>query len=467
MVEATSPVKEPSWITGRLLWRIQNLSKTMKRSILFLPLLWAPPLIAQVELFDGRTPVTAGVISGSDKLPFSDVSASAGSRLKNITVTQFLTDFDLLTGTDFLSPAAIAAAYQGLDADLTTWAGVTPSANGISVVSAANYAAMRALLDLEPGTDFLSVSAIAAAYQPLDADLTSIASLTTTSTGRSLLTMGADPNADRLLFWDDSAGAYTYLTLGTNLSITGTTLNAAGGGGGGTLDPLNFTAASTLTIATGAVTATQTIHVLAAESGTSDTLDSIAGGVEGDVLIVRPDSGDSITLSDGTSGGDNLDLAGQNVLLNSTNESVTLVFNGTNWTILAVSPSLLTVDLTGQQTDTWIIAASDETTALTTGTNKVTFEAPYSATITGIGASLTTAPTGSILIADVNVAAGSVMATDKLDIDVSEKTTRTGATAPVITNTTVTAGDIITVDIDQIGSTIAGAGLKIYITHTH
>lgn len=41
-----------------------------------------------------------------------------------------------------------------------------------------------------------------------------------------------DPGADRLMFWDDSAGIITWLTLGTNLSITGTTLNAAGGGGG-------------------------------------------------------------------------------------------------------------------------------------------------------------------------------------------------------------------------------------------
>lgn len=35
-----------------------------------------------------------------------------------------------------------------------------------------------------------------------------------------------DPNADRIMFWDDSAGAMEWLTLGTNLSITGTTLNA-------------------------------------------------------------------------------------------------------------------------------------------------------------------------------------------------------------------------------------------------
>lgn len=36
-----------------------------------------------------------------------------------------------------------------------------------------------------------------------------------------------DPNADRILFWDDSEGEYDYLGLGSNLSITGTTLNTA------------------------------------------------------------------------------------------------------------------------------------------------------------------------------------------------------------------------------------------------
>lgn len=35
-----------------------------------------------------------------------------------------------------------------------------------------------------------------------------------------------DPNADRLLFWDDSAGATAWLTLGSGLSISGTTLSA-------------------------------------------------------------------------------------------------------------------------------------------------------------------------------------------------------------------------------------------------
>jgi hypothetical protein len=46
-------------------------------------------------------------------------------------------------------------------------------------------------------------------------------------TGASL----TDPNADRVMFWDDSAGNVTWLTMGTGLTITGTTLDAAAGSG--------------------------------------------------------------------------------------------------------------------------------------------------------------------------------------------------------------------------------------------
>lgn len=38
-----------------------------------------------------------------------------------------------------------------------------------------------------------------------------------------------DPGADRILFWDDSESALKWLTLGTGLSISTTTLNASGG----------------------------------------------------------------------------------------------------------------------------------------------------------------------------------------------------------------------------------------------
>lgn len=55
-----------------------------------------------------------------------------------------------------------------------------------------------------------------------------------------------DPNADRILFWDDSAGSFQYLTIGTGLSITGTTLDASGGSGATTaLDNLASVAINT------------------------------------------------------------------------------------------------------------------------------------------------------------------------------------------------------------------------------
>lgn len=46
-----------------------------------------------------------------------------------------------------------------------------------------------------------------------------------------------DPNADRILFWDDSEGQYAYLTVGSGLSLTGTTLSATGGGSGDVVGP--------------------------------------------------------------------------------------------------------------------------------------------------------------------------------------------------------------------------------------
>jgi len=42
---------------------------------------------------------------------------------------------------------------------------------------------------------------------------------------------GVDPGADRIVFWDDSAGKLTYLTAGTGLSISGTTITSTGGAG--------------------------------------------------------------------------------------------------------------------------------------------------------------------------------------------------------------------------------------------
>lgn len=106
------------------------------------------------------------------------------------------------------------------------------------------------------------------------------------------------------------------------------------------------------------------------------------------------------------------------------------------------------------------LAASDETTALTTGTAKVTFRMPFAMTLTGVRASLTTAQTsGAIFTVDINEAGVSVLST-KLTIDNGEKTSVTAATPAVISDSALADDAEITVDIDQIGDGTA-KGLKI------
>lgn len=109
------------------------------------------------------------------------------------------------------------------------------------------------------------------------------------------------------------------------------------------------------------------------------------------------------------------------------------------------------------------IAVGDESTALTTGTAKVSFHMPVGMALTGISAGVVTAPTGADLIVDVNDGGTTIMTTNKLRIDAGESSTHTAATAPALTDTALAKGALITIDVDQIGSTVAGAGLKVYL----
>jgi hypothetical protein len=115
--------------------------------------------------------------------------------------------------------------------------------------------------------------------------------------------------------------------------------------------------------------------------------------------------------------------------------------------------------------ETITVAASDEATALTTGTAKVTFRMPFAMTLTAVRASVGTAPTGSTLVVDINEGGSTILST-KLSIDATEKTSTTAATPPVISDTALADDAEITIDIDQVGATIAGAGLKVTLIGT-
>lgn len=113
-----------------------------------------------------------------------------------------------------------------------------------------------------------------------------------------------------------------------------------------------------------------------------------------------------------------------------------------------------------------VVAASDETTALTTGTAKITFRMPRAVTLTAVRASLTTAQaSGSIFTVDINEGGVSILST-KLTIDNTEKTSITAATPPVISDTALADDAEMTIDIDQIGNGTA-TGLKVTLIGTY
>ena len=148
----------------------------------------------------------------------------------------------------------------------------------------------------------------------------------------------------------------------------------------------------------------------------------------------------------------------------------------TTWTALRAlfMPIVLTADVTGvlpeanggtgatslDLNESFIVAASDETTDLTVDTKKVTFRMPYAFTLTEVRASVTAAPTGSVITVDINEDTVTILST-KLTIDATEKTSETAAIAAVISDASLADDAEISIDIDTIGSTIAGAGLKV------
>ncbi len=106
-------------------------------------------------------------------------------------------------------------------------------------------------------------------------------------TGASL----SDPGADRILFWDDSAGAIAFLVPNCNLAISGTNLNASGGGGT-TIN--NATANEIVTV--GACTSE-----LCAEANLTFTGSLLT--VTGNLALTNTDGGSSITRSTGETTG--------------------------------------------------------------------------------------------------------------------------------------------------------------------
>lgn len=94
-----------------------------------------------------------------------------------------------------------------------------------------------------------------------------------------------------------------------------------------------------------------------------------------------------------------------------------------------------------------------------TGKSRIYFEADY--VVETIRAAINTAPTGASVIVDVNKNGTTLFTTQSNRPTISASGFLSTVTAPAVT--TFTSGDYLTVDVDQIGSTIAGADLTVTI----
>lgn len=133
-------------------------------------------------------------------------------------------------------------------------------------------------------------------------------------------------------------------------------------------------------------------------------------------------------------------------------ENVRIEYSGSSWSAYGSTGTAFEM----------VVACSDETTALTAGTSKITFPMPVGVTLSEVSAFLVTAQTsGSIFTVDINSGGTSILST-KITIDNTEQSSTTAATPPVISTTTLANGAIVTVDIDQIGDGTA-KGLKVIL----
>jgi hypothetical protein len=119
--------------------------------------------------------------------------------------------------------------------------------------------------------------------------------------------------------------------------------------------------------------------------------------------------------------------------------------------------------LTGVLTAREDVVAFAWSGALTTGTGTGRFRFPFAATLLGVSAAINTAPTGAAAIFDVNKNGTTIFTTQGNRPTIAISGFSAAETTPDVT--AIAVGDYLTVDRDQIGSTIAGSDATVLVRY--
>lgn len=98
----------------------------------------------------------------------------------------------------------------------------------------------------------------------------------------------------------------------------------------------------------------------------------------------------------------------------------------------------------------------------TTGAKKAAALVDHACTITGVRAYLDTAPTDASFIIDVNINGTTAFTTQANRPTILTTAKASSTTLPAVT--ALAAGDRLSVDVDQIGSSVAGSDLYVSVT---
>lgn len=103
-----------------------------------------------------------------------------------------------------------------------------------------------------------------------------------------------------------------------------------------------------------------------------------------------------------------------------------------------------------------------ETASVSAATSVFTMVMPFDFTVTSVIASVVTAPTGADLVIDVREGATSLFdGSDVVQIDDGDTSSLDSGSPAVLADGAIAAGAVVSVDVDQVGSSVAGAGLKV------